>query len=83
MAATIDFVSMQTKIFQTWISFVWTGRNHTVVGESVVHGVRKHGWLVVIDWHTGIVCEVGLIQHGEHVVSTNGQEWCSDTSNIF
>ena len=51
--------------------------------EFVVHGVGEGGWSVVVDGHAGVVGEVGLIQHGEHVVATNGQEWGSDSSDIF
>jgi hypothetical protein len=34
----------------------------------VVQGVWEGGRLVVVDGHAGVVGEVGLVEHGEHVV---------------
>ena len=67
----------------TWISFVRTGWNHTVVRQLVVHGVGDSGRDVVVDGHAGVVGEVCLVQHGEHVVATDGQEGSSDAAHIL
>ena len=53
------------------------------MGELVVEGVGEGGGTVVIDRHTGVVREVGFVQHREHVVTTDGQEGSSDTSDIL
>ena len=36
----------------------------------IVEGVGEGGRLVVVDGHAGVVGEVRLVQHGEHVVPT-------------
>ena len=51
--------------------------------QFVVHGVGEGGREVVVDGHARVVGEVGLIQHGEHVVAADGQEGCSDAPHIL
>lgn len=48
-------------------------RDHAVVEELVVEGVRPAGRSVLVDRHRRVVREVRLPQHFEHVVATDLQ----------
>ena len=73
----------QREFPDTRVGLVRAGRDHTVVGQLVVHRVGEGGRLVVVDGHGGVVGEVCLVQHGEHVVASNGEEGSSDASHIL
>lgn len=50
-----------------------TRRDHAVVEELVVEGVRPAGRSVLVDRHRRVVREVRLPQHFEHVVAADLQ----------
>lgn len=39
--------------------------------QFVVESVGPAGRLVLVDGHGRVICEVGVVQHLEHLVSTN------------
>lgn len=48
-----------------------TGRYHAVVEELVIQGVRPAGRPVLIDGHGGVVREIRVPQHLEHVIPSD------------
>jgi len=40
-----------------------TRRDHAVMEDLVVEGVREGRRLVFINWHGRVICEVGIVQH--------------------
>jgi len=48
----------------------------------VVEGVGVGGGTVLVHWHGGVVGEVLLVQHLEHVVAAHGEEGRPHASNI-
>lgn len=53
---------------QSWIGSRGTGRYHAVVEELVIQCVRPTGRSVLIDRHGGVVREVCVPEHFEHIV---------------
>lgn len=56
---------------QSWIGSRGTGRYHAVVEELVIQRVRPAGRPVLIDRHRGVVREVRVPEHFEHVVTAD------------
>ena len=56
---------------EAWVGPGGTGRDHAVVEELVVEGVRPAGRSILVDRHRGVVGEVRVPEHLEHVVSTD------------
>lgn len=56
---------------QSWIGSRGTGRYHAVVEELVIQRVRPAGRPVLIDRHRGVVREVRVPEHFEHVVAAD------------
>jgi hypothetical protein len=55
----------------TWVRFVRARWNHAVVGNLVVEGEGEGRGVVFVDGHGGVVGEVGLVHHLEHVVASD------------
>lgn len=53
---------------EAWVGPGGTGRDHAVVEELVVEGVRPAGRSILVDRHRGVVGEVRVPEHLEHVV---------------
>lgn len=56
---------------QSWIGSRGTGRYHAVVEELVIQRIRPTGWSVLIDGHGGVVREVCVPEHFEHIVPSD------------
>lgn len=56
---------------QTWIGSRGTGRYHAVVEELVIQRIRPARRSVLIDRHGGVVREVRIPEHLEHVVAAD------------
>lgn len=56
---------------QSWIGSRGTGRYHAVVEEFVIQCIRPAGRPVLIDRHRGVIREVCLPEHFEHVVAAD------------
>lgn len=56
---------------QSWIGSRGTGRYHAVVEELIIQRVRPAGRPVLIDRHRGVIREVRVPEHLEHVVAAD------------
>lgn len=66
----------------TRITLCGTRWNHTVMENLVVQSVRPAGWSVFINRHWRIISKVWVVQHFEHFVATDRQEWSAHSFDV-
>ena len=55
----------------TWVRLDWTWRYDTLVRHFMVECVGPCWYLVLYDRHRRIVGEVGVVEHLEHIITSN------------
>lgn len=67
----------------TWIALGRARRDHAVVEDLVVQGVRPAGRSVLVDGHGRVIGKVGVVEHLEHLVATDGEEGSAHSADIL